>query len=240
MSAIENLVELRVAEERPEAGYLPPHSLEAEQSVLGGLLLDNAMWDEVADRLAPVMFYQQAHRLVFQAIRELADRDQPMDVVTVSEALEEAHQLEQVGGLAFLAELARNTPSAANVAAYAEIVKDRHALRQLIHTCFTLNQQALNAQGRTAAELIEEAEQKLFALTEERHDRLSSMKEMLGEAINVIDQAFNAQGGVTGIPSGLSELDAMTAGWQPGISSSWPAAPPWARPPWGSALRSMP
>ena len=216
MSAIENLVELRVAEERPEAGYLPPHSLEAEQSVLGGLLLDNAMWDEVADRLAPVMFYQQAHRLVFQAIRELADRHQPMDVVTVSEALEEAHQLEQVGGLAFLAELARNTPSAANVAAYAEIVKDRHALRQLIHTCFTLNQQALNAQGRTAAELIEEAEQKLFALTEERHDRLSSMKEMLGEAINVIDQAFNAQGGVTGIPSGLSELDAMTAGWQPG------------------------
>lgn len=93
MSAIENLVELQVAEKRLEVGYLPPHSLEAEQSVLGGLLLDNAMWDEVVDRLAPAMFYQQAHRLVFQAIQALAERDQPMDVVTVSEALEEARHL---------------------------------------------------------------------------------------------------------------------------------------------------
>lgn len=216
MNAIENLAVLPGVEERSEPGYLPPHSLEAEQSVLGGLMLDNAMWDEVADRLMPAMFYRNEHRLVFQAIQQLAERDQPMDMVTISEALEQAYQLDQVGGLAFLAELARNTPSAANVVAYAEIVRDRHALRQLIHTCFTLNQQALSAKGRPAAELIEEAEQKLFALTEQRQERLSSVKEMLGQAINAIDRAFNAQGGVTGVPSGLGELDAMTAGWQPG------------------------
>lgn len=125
MSAIESLVELQIAEECPESGYLPPHSVEAEQSVLGGLLLDNAMWDEVVDLLDPVMFYQQAHRHVFKVIQALAERDRPMDIVTVSEALEAEHQLEQVGGLTFLAELARNTPSAANVVAYAEIVRDR-------------------------------------------------------------------------------------------------------------------
>jgi replicative DNA helicase len=216
MNAIENLTVLRGVEEHSEPGYLPPHSLEAEQSLLGGLMLDNAMWDEVADRLTPIMFYRQEHCLVFQAIQQLAERDQPMDVVTISEALEQVHQLDQAGGLAFLAELARNTPSATNVVAYAEIVRDRHALRQLVHTCFTLNQQALNAKGRPAAELIEEAEQKLFALSEDKHERLSSVKEMLGQAINAIDRAFNVQGGVTGLPSGLAELDAMTAGWQPG------------------------
>ena len=127
MSTIEP--QLAPDQEVPAIGLLPPHSIEAEQSLLGALMLDNTKWDEVADRMTSAMFYRPTHGMVFEAMRRLSAQDSPLDVVTISEALEEQHQLERIGGLAYLAEIARNTASTANVEAYANIIRDRYQLR---------------------------------------------------------------------------------------------------------------
>ncbi len=203
------------ASDVPMIGYLPPHSLEAEQSLLGALMLDNAMWDDVADRLSGAMFYRPEHRLVFEAIRQLGAQGSPMDVVTISEALEANSLLEEVGGLYCLAELARNTASAVNAVAYADIIRDRYQLRQLSYTCSEVNRQALNSQGRSASVLIEEAERELFRIVEDQPQEPSSVNDMLSRAVDVIDAAYQSDGGITGVPTGFADLDAMTAGWQP-------------------------
>lgn len=196
---------------------LPPHSIEAEHSLLGGLMLDNRMWDEIADVITTPMFYHPANRMLFDAMRELSAHDQPLDVVTVSEVLEAKNQLEITGGLASLAELARNTPSARNIAAYAKIVRDRYQLRMLAQTASDMNRQALNPLGQTAESIIEAGEQALFRIVEERggHE-LSSVTDMLNRAVDKIDAACQSDGGVTGVPTGYLDLDRMTAGLQPG------------------------
>src|SRR5690554_131059 len=137
---------------------VPPHSLEAEQSVLGGLMLDNQAWDNVADRLVADDFYRYEHRLIFNAMTGLAEGSKPLDVVTLSEALEGRDQLDSVGGLAYLAELARNTPSASNIRAYADIVRERATLRKLIRAANQIADGAFSPQGRPADELLDEAE----------------------------------------------------------------------------------
>ncbi|MCE8005328.1 replicative DNA helicase [Billgrantia ethanolica] len=197
-------------------GLLPPHSIEAEQSLLGALMLDNSKWDDVADRMTSAMFYRPTHGMVYQAMQRLSAQGVPLDVVTISEALEEQHQLERVGGLAYLAEIARHTASTANVEAYANIIRDRYQLRRLSNTCTELNRQALNPEGRAAETIIEEAERELFRIVEDRPHELSSVNDMLSKAIDVIDAACQAKGGITGVPSGYADLDDMTAGWQPG------------------------
>jgi replicative DNA helicase len=145
-----------------DALKVPPNSIQAEQSVLGGLMLDNQTWDSVADKIVETDFYRKDHRLIFRAIAQLAEKQIPFDVVTLSEALEATGELENAGGLAYLGMLAKDTPSAANIVAYANIVRDRSVLRQLIHVGTTISDSAFNPEGRDTAELLESAERQVF------------------------------------------------------------------------------
>ncbi|NBW90297.1 MAG: replicative DNA helicase, partial [Gammaproteobacteria bacterium] len=145
----------------------PPHSIEAEQSVLGGLLLDSSAWDNVADAVRSDDFYRPDHRIIFDAIGQLATQGKPCDAVTVSEQLERTGQLEASGGLAYLATLARDTPTAANVRAYADIVRERSLLRQLLNAGTEIAASVFNNEGETARELVDSAEGRVFAIAEQ-------------------------------------------------------------------------
>ena len=146
---------------------VPPHSVEAEQAVLGGVLLDNGAWDRIADILAGTHFYRGDHRAVFNAVAALCEEGRPCDAVTVAERLDRDGQLDSSGGLAYLAELAENTPSAANIVAYAEIVRDAGAvLRELIRTSTEIADAAFRPEGRAALDLLDDAERRIFELAE--------------------------------------------------------------------------
>jgi len=202
-----------------EALRAPPHSLEAEQSVLGGLMLDNAAWDQVADCLTEADFYRADHRFVFQAIRRLAEGSSPFDVVTLAEWLERNGQLEDAGGLAYLAILARDTPSAANISAYAGIVRERSILRQLIRIGTEIADSAYRPQGRDSKALLEEAEKKVFAIAEQGarvQDGFKGIKDLLLKAVERIDTLFEQDNPITGVATGWHDFDEMTAGLQPG------------------------
>ena len=205
------------ADQETAALKLPPHSLEAEQSVLGGLMLDNQAWDNVSERLVADDFYRYEHRLVFNVMIHLAESAQPLDVVTLSEALEARDQLDTVGGLAFLAELARNTPSASNIRAYADIVRERATLRKLIRAANQIADSAFSPQGRPADELLNEAERLVFQIAEERPKTGGpiGMSELLTKAVDRIDELFNLKGEMTGLSTGFRDLDEMTTGLQP-------------------------
>jgi len=196
---------------------VPPHSLEAEQSVLGGLMLDNQAWDNVADRLVADDFYRYEHRLIFNVMAGLAEGGRPLDVVTLSEALEGRDQLDTVGGLAYLAELARSTPSASNIRAYSDIVRERATLRKLIRAASQIADGAFSPQGRPADELVDEAERLVFQISEERPKSGGpiGMSELLTKAVDRIDELFNMQGEMTGLSTGFRDLDEMTSGLQP-------------------------
>ncbi|NDL71013.1 replicative DNA helicase [Vreelandella alkaliphila] len=205
------------ADQETAALKLPPHSLEAEQSVLGGLMLDNQAWDNVSERLVADDFYRYEHRLVFNVMIHLAESGQPLDVITLSEALEARDQLDTVGGVAFLAELARNTPSASNIRAYADIVRERATLRKLIRAANQIADGAFSPQGRPADELLNEAERLVFQIAEERPKTGGpiGMSELLTKAVDRIDELFNLKGEMTGLSSGFRDLDEMTSGLQP-------------------------
>ncbi|MCK0768401.1 MULTISPECIES: replicative DNA helicase [Chromohalobacter] len=196
---------------------VPPHSLEAEQSVLGGLMLDNSAWDTVSERLTADDFYRYEHRLIFNAMAQLAEAGHPLDVVTLSEALENRDQLESVGGLAYLAELARNTPSAGNIRAYTDIVRERATLRKLIQAAHQIADGAFAPQGRPADELVNEAERLVFQISEDRPKSGGAigMSDLLSKAVDRIDELFNMQGEMTGLSTGFRDLDEMTSGLQP-------------------------
>jgi hypothetical protein len=163
----------------PDPLRVPPHSVEAEQAVLGGLMLDNAAWERVADRLREEDFYRQDHRLIFRAITELTDSSTPFDVVTLAEWLQSRNQLEQAGGLAYLATLARDIPTAANVRAYADIVRERSALRQLIRMGGELADAAFFTEGRAAREIATEFLRKLPTVSENKSLRALALDEFL-------------------------------------------------------------
>ncbi|WP_445619264.1 replicative DNA helicase [Kushneria sp. Sum13] len=196
---------------------VPPHSLEAEQSVLGGLMLDNQAWDEIADRLVSDDFYRIEHRDVFKAMVRLAEEGRPFDVVTLSEELESHDRLGRVGGLSYLAELARNTPSASNIRAYADIVRERATLRKLIAAANQIAEGAFNPQGRNADELVNEAERLVFQISESRPKTGGAigMSDLLSKAVDRIDELFNLKGQMTGLSTGFRDLDDMTSGLQP-------------------------
>ncbi|MGH8281694.1 MAG: replicative DNA helicase, partial [Gammaproteobacteria bacterium] len=202
-----------------EAIRTPPHSAEAEQAVLGGLMLDNQTWEQVADRLQEDDFYRQDHRLVFRAITELTNSNSPFDAVTLSEWLQSRGQLEQAGGLAYLATLARDTPTAANVRAYADIVRERSVLRQLIRVGGELAEAAYRPEGRDTQELIDFAEHQVFDIAE-RGGRLKKsfrqISELLSQAVDRLDALMHANSPVTGLATGLDKFDEMTAGLQSG------------------------
>ncbi|NNG13002.1 MAG: replicative DNA helicase [Halobacteria archaeon] len=201
-----------------DALKVPPHSLQAEQAVLGGLMLDNNAWDKVADRVTEEDFYRRNHRLIFRAITQLADRHSPFDAVTLSEWLEQNQLLEEAGGLAALGALVQNTPTAANIQAYADIVREHSVLRQLISVGNEIAGSAFVTEGRSSSELLATAEQKVFDIAErgKRGQRgFRNIRSLLSAAVDRIDQLFQQDDPITGVPTGFADLDAKTAGLQP-------------------------
>jgi replicative DNA helicase len=198
---------------------LPPHSIEAEQSVLGGLMLDSAAWDQVADRVLAEDFYRNDHRLIFEAVAGLIERSQPCDAVTLSGHLESQGLLDQVGGLSYLGSLARDTPTAANIRAYADIVRERSVLRRLITAGNQIVNSALEPEGREAGEIVDEAERAVFEIAEAGSRGkvgFRAVKSILPDVVNRIDELYHSDGTLTGIATGFKKLDEMTSGMQPG------------------------
>ncbi|GEA52870.1 replicative DNA helicase [Vibrio inusitatus NBRC 102082] len=197
----------------------PPHSLEAEQSVIGGLLLDNERWDTVAEKVMATDFYSRPHRLIFEAVITLLEDSQPLDLITLSEFLERREQLEDVGGFAYLADLVKNTPSAANINAYAEIVAERAVVRNLIGVANEIADAGYDPQGRSSSDLVDFAESKVFAIAEERSsekDGPQNVDNILEKTLERIEELYKTpQDGVTGVDSGFNDLNKKTAGLQP-------------------------
>ncbi len=198
---------------------IPPHSIEAEQAVLGGLMLDNTAWDQIADKVNEEDFYRRDHRLIFRATAELVEKGSPCDVVTLAEWLDKRGELDNAGGLAYLGALARDTPSAANIRAYADIVRERSVLRQLIRVGTDIANDAFQPDGRGSKELLESAEQQVFRIAEQggrSQQGFVGLKQLLTGAVDRIDQLFQRDDPITGIATGYTEFDHKTAGLQPG------------------------
>ena len=200
---------------------VPPHSIEAEQSILGGLLLDNQAWDRMGDLVTDGDFYRDEHRRIFRQIRNLLEKARPADVVTVAEALDAAGEGEQTGGLAYLGELAANTPSAANIRRYAEIVRERSILRRLVATADEIAADALNPLGRDAEILLDEAESKIFAIAESgagHREGFVHINPLLTEVVERIQELHDRDNptDITGVPTGYVDLDQKTSGFQAG------------------------
>lgn len=190
---------------------VPPHSVEAEQGVIGGLMLDNSAWDLVADLLSAGDFFRRDHRLIYQSIEKLAARGSPIDVVTVFESLDEP---DEAGGLGYLAELAKNTPSVANISTYASIVRERSHLRRLVMLGYECSREASSNQAKSA-EVQDLIEQKLFLLGQDRsRSDFVDVKQTLMEVVERIDYHFNEGDSITGVPSGLDAMDQVTGGFQ--------------------------
>ena len=198
---------------------MPPHSIEAEQSVLGGLMLDNEAWDRVSEKVVEQDFYLRSHRFIFSAMLRLAESNQPIDLITVSESLEANQQLEDIGGFAYLGEIAKNTPSAANILAYAEIVRERAVVRDMIAVAHDIADAGYDTQGRTSAELLDFAETKVFKIAEQRataNEGPEPINNILAKTIDKIDALYRSpQNGITGLSTGYVDLDKMTNGLQP-------------------------
>ena len=208
--------------DEPETDYdqlrIPPHSVQAEQSVIGGLMLDNSTWDQVADRVGPEDFYRREHQLIFGVIRILADEQKPFDVVTLAEELERREELDDVGGLPYLAALAEDTPSAANIRAYADIVREHSVTRQLIRVGTEIAESGFRPEGRKVAELLDEAENKVFQIAEQRNregEGFQPIKGLLARAIDRIEELQSSDEPLTGVSSGFDDFDNMTSGLQP-------------------------
>ncbi len=187
--------------------------------MLGGLMLDNRAWERLADMLVAEDFYRRDHQLIFGAIGELAERGQPCDAVTVSEFLERRAELADAGGLAYLGQLAKDTPSAANVVAYAEIVRERSMLRSLISVGGEIAASAYNPEGRDPGDLVDEAERRVFEIAEKGQRRGSGfvhLRKILPGTIDRLDELQNSEGHITGLATGFDDLDRMTAGLQGG------------------------
>ncbi|MCR9906838.1 replicative DNA helicase [Vibrio campbellii] len=201
-----------------DAIKVPPHSLEAEQSVIGGLLLDNERWDTVAERVVSSDFYSRPHRLIFEGVKTILEDGKPLDLITLSEYLERHEQLEDVGGFAYLADLAKNTPSAANINAYADIVAERAIVRGLIGVANEIADAGYDPQGRSSEDLIDMAESKVFAIAESRtseNEGPQNVDNILEKTLERIEMLYKTpQDGVTGVNTGFNDLNKKTAGLQ--------------------------
>ena len=198
---------------------IPPHSTEAESSVLGGLLLDNGAWDRVGDLLTESDFYRFEHRMVFGAIGALVNASKPADVITVFEQLLSQGKSEEIGGLAYLNSLAQYVPSAGNIRRYAEIVRERAILRKLVSASDEIATNAFNPRGRPVATILDEAEQKIFNIGEEgarTKQGFQAMESLVVKLLDRVQEMADNPNDVTGVPSGFYDLDRMTAGFQAG------------------------
>ncbi len=193
-----------------------PHSIEAEQSVLGGLMLNNDAWFNVAEIISEQDFYRSQHRLIFESMTDLANDNNPMDAVTVSERLQSRGVLDKAGGLAYLGELAEGTPGASNVVAYARIVSEHSTLRQLIGAANRIAESAFAPEGRPSQELLDMAEQEVFRIAEGRLQDGGPEKVpvLLTRAVERIEKLFTSRNPITGLPTGFDDLDKKTAGLQ--------------------------
>ena len=209
------------ADPQIESLRIPPHSIEAEQSVIGGLLRDNAAWDRIADFMHAEDFYRYDHRIIFEQMVRLINSGKPADVITVYESLVQLGKAEDVGGLQYLNAMAQNTPSAANIRRYAEIVRDRGVLRQLITVADEVSGKAFNPQGAEVKQILDEAESRIFAIAEQGARGAQGwlpVQPLLTQVVERIDELYSRenQGEITGVPTGFIDLDKMTSGLQPG------------------------
>lgn len=200
---------------------VPPHSIEAEQSILGGLLIDNKAIDRIAGQVSASDFYRNDHKIIFSHISKLIDNNQPADIVTVAESLEQNSELTKVGGVAYLGMIAENTPTASNISGYAKIVRERSIMRNLVDVGSDIVESAFSPQGKDAQQLLDESESKIFQIADAgTSEKLGfvDIKELLPKAAQRIDDLYQLDdpNGVTGVPSGYSDLDQKTAGLQPG------------------------
>ena len=195
---------------------VPPHSVEAEQSVIGGLMLDNDAWFNVSEVILATDFYRGQHRLIYEAMVDLSTENQPLDVLTVSERLQAKGLLEKAGGLAYIAELAESTPGASNVVAYAHIVRERSTLRQLIGAANRIAESAFARDGKPSEELLDAAEQEVFQISEGRlkGGGPEGVLPLLSRAVDRIEKLYESRNPITGMPTGFDELDKKTAGLQ--------------------------
>ena len=194
-----------------------PHSIEAEQAVLGGLMLSNSGFDAVASLISDKDFFASDHQLIFQTMGQLNAEQKPLDIITLSEALQNNRQLDQIGGSSYLVELSNNTPSSANINAYAQIVLERSIIRQLITAASDIVKKGYNPLGWDSNKLLAEAEKRLVAIIESRPNQggFLSVNELLKEVVERIDQLFNSDADITGLSTGFADLDEKTSGWQP-------------------------
>ena len=201
-----------------EALKVPPHSIEAEQSVLGSLMLDNESWEKTADLLVEHDFYRRDHQLIFRAIADLFEQSQPVDVITLAEYHDKRGELDKVGELAYLGMLARNTPSSANIIAYASIVRERSILRQLIAVGTAISNVAFNPEGKSSEEMLDLAEGQVFEIAEKgakRSGGFIQVKEVLSRVVDRIDTLFEQDSPITGLSTGFNDFDEQTSGMQP-------------------------
>ena len=220
MSAVLSPVEDRFPSDREVAQLrIPPHSIEAESSVLGGLLLDNGAWDRVGDLLTDSDFYRFEHRLIYAAIGTLVNSSRPADVITVHEQLQNLGKADETGGLAYLNALAQYVPGAGNIRRYAEIVRERSILRKLVSASDEIATSAFNPQGRPVERILDEAEQKVFNIGEEgsrMKQGFQAMNSLVVQLLDRVQEMADNPNDVTGVPTGFVDLDRMTAGLQAG------------------------
>ncbi|GLR07970.1 replicative DNA helicase [Mixta theicola] len=207
-----------VRDRQVEGLKLPPHSLEAEQSVLGGLMLDNERWDNVSERVVAEDFYSRPHRLIFSEMQRLLEASQPIDLITLSDSLEQRGELDMVGGFAYLAELSKNTPSAANINAYADIVRERAVVREMIAVANQIADAGYDPQGRSSEDLLDFAESNVFKIAEQRANKdegPKNIEQILEATVSRIESLYQKpHDGVTGVDTGYQDLNKKTAGLQ--------------------------
>ncbi|WBF65902.1 MAG: replicative DNA helicase [Candidatus Kinetoplastibacterium crithidii] len=199
----------------------PPHSIEAEQSVLGGLFIDNSAWDKVSDVIKEEDFYKNEHKIIWKHIEKLIGADRPVDIITINDSLLNSGKSEDVGGIEYLNALAHNTPSAANIRRYAEIVHEHAILRKLITISEEISENALNTKGKDAKQILDEAEAKVFRIAQDRISNFIGFQEiqpLLSQVVERIDELYSrdSDSDITGVPTGFIDLDKMTSGLQPG------------------------
>jgi replicative DNA helicase len=198
---------------------IPPHSIEGESSVLGGLLLDNSAWDRVGDLLSDLDFYRYEHQLVYAAVGKLINASKPADIITVYEELKNLGKADEVGGLSYLNALAQYVPSAANIRRYAEIVRERSILRKLVKASDEIATDAFSPQGKAVATILDEAEQKIFNIGEQgsrMQQGFQSMDTLVVQLLDRVTEMAENPNDITGVPTGFHDLDRMTSGFQAG------------------------
>ena len=204
-------------DQNPASIRLPPHSIEAERSLLGALMLNHEGWDKIADAVVELDFYRNDHRLIFRAIEQLVERNSPLDAVTVSEHLESVGDLAETSGLQYLAELSAQTPSISNILAYANIVRERSVLRQLISTCNSVADIAYRPEGRLIADILDTAESKMFSIAEQTSragSGLTKVGKIMEETKDKLELLGQNPSSLTGVSTGYKDLDKITSGLQ--------------------------